>query len=118
MGYRSDVVIALRKDALDNFINNYCTLIVAFEFIHGSHEMTRKDSDENEWYLFAWRSVKWYDDFPEVQAINKFMNEEEHHSNEGSFEYHVMGENSDDYTQINQGYSPFDIYLSRTLDFS
>ena len=109
MGYRSEVLIALTDKLCKDFLNSM-KLDVAAEFIRcdGIHH---KDG----WTLFHYSDVKWYDGYKEVDAWTTF-----HKSiadNCEDYEYHCMGEGSDDYTVDNHGCSPFNIYMNRSLDF-
>lgn len=109
MGYRSHVLIALKDNLVKDFLNSM-KLNVAAQFIH-CDSIDHKDG----WTLFYFSNVKWYDSYEEVAAWESF-----HRSisdNCEDYEFHRMGEESDDYTCDNHGCSPFNIYMNRSLDF-
>lgn len=114
MGYRSEVLLALTNKSLKQFIHSTPTDILS-ELLD-SAERYEKDG----WTLFAWNYIKWYTDFPSVSAINDFLDKLECSENDdeaASFEIHVMGEDSDDYSARNCGESPFNIHMSRSINF-
>ena len=111
MGYRSDVAIAFKEELAKRFLND-CTTKVALETLR-SCDKHHKDG----WIMFQYSDVKWYDDYEEVKAITEFMDNLRGTEDTDSFEFHRMGEDSEDYEYRNQGCSPFNICLSRSLDF-
>ena len=111
MGYRSDVAIAFKEELAKRFLNE-CTTKIALETLR-SCEKHYKDG----WIMFYYSDVKWYDDYEEVKAITQFMDNFQETDDSENYEFHRMGEDSEDYEYTNQGCSPFYIHLSRSLNF-
>lgn len=111
MGYRSDVIVAFKNEVAKRFFNEI-SLKAATETLYGCEK-----HEKNGWIMLHYTDVKWYEDFPEVEAITKFMNSLRGTEDTDSYEFHRMGEETDDYEFRNQGCSPFDISLSRSLNF-
>lgn len=105
MGYRSDVALALTNEQFGKLINSVddetATLIAE-----------AKEAEKDGWVLCIWTDVKWHDGYKEVDAINHFLDalDEEH------YDYHIMGEESDDYTHKGNILSPFALHLQRQLN--
>jgi hypothetical protein len=114
MGYRSDVILALTDKNMKKMIGAINDSIL----IELLNNVDRHEKDG--WTLIHWSDVKWYDDYKDVQAVNQFVasleDSEDPEENEG-FSYHIMGEEDDDYTQKGTYETPFEIRLSRSLDF-
>ncbi len=73
MGYRSQVVLAVDEKIAPAFM-----AMLAKET--GAHDLCFRDSDEviaqyaeEGSFLFRWDHIKWYDSYPEVKAIEAFM---------------------------------------------
>lgn len=107
MGYRSDVLLALKDEKFAEFIKTMDDRTAA-NFIDGS-----KIHESNGWKLVEFHDVKWYDDYPEVKAVNEFIEE----LDEDDYSYHIMGEDTDDYVAKGTWETPFNIRLNRSLDF-
>lgn len=108
MGYRSEVLLALKDEKVVELFMYFSDIaainITEYVEIH----------KRNGWTLLSFEDVKWYDDYPEVKAINEFVDT----LDEDEYEFHIMGEDNDDYTvRGEQGNSPFNIYISRELNF-
>ena len=73
MGYRSHVVIAMREEIVADFL----TLMAINEEVKELciTEM-KSDAYSKGDLLIELNNVKWYNCFPEVIALEKFMNEE------------------------------------------
>jgi len=110
MGYRSDVLLALKDERFSELIKTMEDRVAA-NFIDGS-----KIHECNGWKLVEFHDVKWYDDYPEVKAVNEFIEELED-LNQDDYSYHVLGEDDNDYTSKGTWETPFNIRLNRSLDF-
>lgn len=107
MGYRSQVLIALKDEHFKNLLNT-CNDETGIEILQGC-KIVRK----GDWRLMHYDYVKWYDGFNDVNHINKFLN-----SIEDGYEFHRLGEDTDDYVSLGDtGTSPFDICLVRHMQF-
>lgn len=107
MGYRSDVYVAFEDSATKRFVNELSAKDIC-NFL-GASETYRKDG----WTLFFFSDVKWYDDYSEVKSCMSFIDKLE----DDYYEYHCLGEDSEDYEYRNSGVSPFHIHMSRSIDF-
>jgi hypothetical protein len=108
MGYRSDVALALKEEKFKDLLSSIKDDKAAVELLSGCDK-----HEKDGWVLLFYNSVKWYEDYKEVKAINDFVDT----LDEDDYSYHVMGEEPDDYTQRGTWESPFEISLSRSLDF-
>lgn len=111
MGYRSQVILAIKDEHLKKFINETCDVNTSAELFCDVDNRNQK----NGWTLFHWSHVKWYEDYEEVKMITKFLQSLD--EEEPGFEFHRLGEEPDDYEYTNSGESPFYINLIRHLDF-
>ena len=74
MGYRSEVVLYVGPEVMAQFM-------VTMAKCQGARALCFADADEHVKdyrdvkgsMLFKWSWLKWYDTFPEVEAINDFM---------------------------------------------
>lgn len=112
MGYRSDVILAIKDEHLKKFINEECDINVSVQLFTSVDNRVEKDG----WTLFHWNCTKWYEDYEEVRIVTEFMSALEEHNDFG-FEFHRLGEEPDDYECRNVGESPFGINLVRHLDY-
>lgn len=101
MGYRSQVAIALKKETYykhENVLRDYL-----------------KDCDdvpENELgFYFYWDSVKWYDSYEDVKAVQNIMKE----SGWEEYAFIRIGEEADDVEQEGDTGS-FELYVCRSID--
>ena len=125
MGYRSVVVLAVKKEARPHLMHflggNPEAMALAFKH----HDIKIEDFQGVEGsIMFQWDSIKWYDSFPDVKAIEAFM---EHMGSESiedaegnqldgdeCFRFVRTGEEYDDIEQ--RGWA-FDIYPSVGIDY-
>ena len=68
MGYRSEIVIAVHKDAVDSF-ETTCA-----ELIKLADEKSQFVEYRTEGTFYCWNSVKWYEDFSGVQDYYHWAN--------------------------------------------
>lgn len=75
MGYRSEVVFAIDKSVVPLFIahiaSNTATQTLCFKH---SDRHTKDYQGEGHWF-FQWDHIKWYESYPEIQAIRSFIDE-------------------------------------------
>jgi hypothetical protein len=107
MGYRSDVAIAMKKETFKAMLASVKDDRTAVELVTGCVQYEKDD-----FILLFYKDVKWYEDFKEVRAeFIDTLDEEE-------YSYHVMGEDSEDYSVRGDLDNPFEISLSRSLEFN
>ena len=128
MGYRSEVVLAVSKEMKPHFLAVLARHESVRRLVHDA-EVFDKDYQEGG-LLMAWGGVKWYDSYPEVAAIDKFVDDCESGCLEGwdneasgdyanseyeHFRFVRIGEESDDI--IESGNFAMDsIYVSRSVE--
>ena len=74
MGYRSEVVLAVSKEMVPHFL----TVMAQCEGIRGMiQDCQTFDEDylEEGGMLLHWSDIKWYESYPEIAAIEKFIND-------------------------------------------
>jgi len=101
MGYRSDVVIAIRKELLaQDLINPNIPAVI---------KTLSNASTEHAIYYFI-KGWKWYESYPEIQEIEAWFES----MNFEDFGAMRIGENDDDTETWGSPYD-FEIYLSRQI---
>ena len=74
MGYRSEVLLYVGPEVMPQFMVTLAKCQGARELCFGDADEHIKDyGDIKGSMLFKWGWLKWYDTFPEVEAINDFM---------------------------------------------
>ena len=127
MGYRSDVVLAVHKQVMGKFLQliGQHEEMKAMCFSYADEVRENYNGEGN--FLFRWSGIKWYDSFPEVDAVNEFMqwchdNEiedknfpEEQATGSEFFRFIRVGEDQDDIVQ--DGYcEDFQIYTCTSIE--
>ena len=72
MGYRSEVVLAVTKEATPYFMAMLAKSPDTKRMCETAHEFT-PDFDQEGGWLVHWSSIKWYEGYPEVDVINDFV---------------------------------------------
>ena len=127
MGYRSEVVLAISKDILPQFLavleKNPKTRDLCFEYVD---EVEKNYNDDGSLLLY-WADIKWYDSSEEVRTLESFMGkcelgslfEDEVGTSEESFRFVRIGDYDDDIEVRGCGFEESDsaIYLNRSIEF-
>ena len=124
MGYRSDVVLAIGKELTPFLLLATSRCKQAEELVFKHHDLF--DRDYYEGWLLRWESIKWYEGYEDIDAIQKFVDEacadeykiEEDGKERNSSEYIKfvrLGEDSRDVQMQGEGF--WDIYVSRHIEF-
>ena len=127
MGYRSEVVLAVSKPAMPHFLAVLAKFPEACNMVFKDHDTLVKDYDGEGTLLVAWQDIKWYDSYPEVRALSRFIDELEGDILEGfdlpADDYqgdHVrfvrLGEDIDD-CEMRGTLHEYDINFSRSLSY-
>lgn len=122
MGYRSDVVLAISKKLMPHFLGVLAKEPEARALVFKDTDTLEKDYDGNGTYLAFWSDIKWYDSYPPVAAIQRFVDDCEECALDGleNADQHMrfvrMGEAPEDV--VEQGYlHGCEIAVERKLSF-
>ena len=127
MGYRSEVVLAISKQIMPHFLAVLAKEPETRPLIFKHHDHLDQNYNNEGTLLVTWGGIKWYDSYPEIQAINDFIQELESDEVEG-FDLpkgewqgeHVrfvrLGENYDDCEERGE-LCGFDIHVERSLSY-
>ena len=124
MGYRSQVMLAIGKELTPFLLLATSQCKQAEELVFQHHDLF--DRDYYEGWLLRWESIKWYEGYEDIDAIQKFVDEacadeykiEEDGKERNSSEYIKfvrVGEDSSDVEMQGEGF--WDIYVSRHIEF-
>ena len=100
MGYRSSVLVAIKKDKITDKFKK-------MEILEVVDKVIKFDGH----YIFIWYSVKWYDDFPDVKEIMGFLD----NLLEQDYGFIRIGEDYDD-QETRGDPSSFECYVIREFD--
>lgn len=112
MGYRSEVLLALKPKAralLSTYIARGGQLAALFTDEEADIDK-RNDGD----ITYRWDSIKWYDSYPEIGAIIDFMARLDNEDLEEEYKFIRIGEDADD--NETRGYG-FDVGITRTISW-
>ena len=116
MGYRSQVVLAVSKEAyalLTTVIARGGDVAELFDTQNGYVEIQHNyEADDSVAYL--WDSIKWYEDYPAIRAIENFMAQLENSEMEEHYRFVRVGEDSNDNEE--RGYGFENIYIDRSIN--
>ena len=73
MGYRSEVALAISKDLMPHFLAVLAKEPQARPLIFKDHDHLDQDYKGEGTLLVVWSEIKWYTDYPEVKAIQDFI---------------------------------------------
>ena len=73
MGYRSEVVLAISKEMVPHFMLTMAKEPAVRGFVFEDTDKLDQDYDGDGGWLMNWSGIKWYDTFPEVEAIQAFV---------------------------------------------
>ena len=112
MGYRSNVIISVVATATD-FDQRKVLGQDLPDFLLDA-DITKRLScgseKDNAWYRFEWQDSKWYDSYPEVQAVHEWLNSLE----PDDYHFHRLGEDFGDYDS--EGDYDDNIYVDQSLE--
>lgn len=126
MGYRSEVVLAVSKPMVPHFLTVLARHPEVRQLVHDADTFD-KDYEEGG-MLMHWDGIKWYDSYPEIGAINKFIDDCESECVEGwvpederdteydHFKFLRIGEETDDVEEKGD-FAQGDIYVTRSVSF-
>ena len=115
MGYRSEVAIKCQKNAYEKFAK-----------VYKGCEPDKVLSNGDDDYLLYWSWIKWYDDYPEIQAINDVMTEldemfggdnENIYDNHWGYKFLRIGEDDND-VEDQSNCCDIELWMRREIDLS
>ena len=127
MGYRSEVALAISKKVMPHFLSVLAKEPEVRTMVFKHHDKLVRDYDGEGTLFVHWSDIKLYDSYPEVQAINSFVEDLEGDVLDG-FELpegedqgdHIrfvrLGEDVND-SEEKGNLHMYDIGFSRTLSF-
>jgi len=80
MGYRSQVVLAVGKEVMPGFLAALSKHPAAANLVFKDHDDFIKDYQGDGNILVRWDSIKWYEGYGEIDAIQAFVNDPERFS--------------------------------------
>jgi hypothetical protein len=121
MGYRSDVVLVVGKEAMPHFMAIVSTVPEGLSLCFQDHDLMEQDYyNEKGTILFHWSGVKWYGGAG-IEAIESFLlkmadlAEMDYDEWGHTYRFVRMGEDSSD--EDAEGYGYGDVHVSRSLNF-
>ena len=106
MGYRSEVCLALCEEADQLFKANAEMIPELAELI--------KDSESHAAERYYWSSIKWYDGYPEIDALARFMGFLECH--DYAFGFIRLGDDEDDNERMGHP-CEYDMFVNRAISW-
>ena len=73
MGYRSEVVLAISKEMVPHFMVTMAKEPAVRGLVFEDTNTLNQDYDGEGGWLMNWSGIKWYESFPEVAAIQAFV---------------------------------------------
>ena len=133
MGYRSEVVLYVGPEVMPQFMVTMAKCQAARALCFADADEKIKDyADVKGSMLFKWEWLKWYDSFPDIQAIEDFLDwcesedvptdEKDEKGNLKTcaasefFKFVRMGEDSDDNVERGDAFWG-DICINRSIEF-
>ena len=126
MGYRSTAILAVSKEARPYLMHFLGQNAEAMNLCFGKYaDRTENFQGEEGSVMFRFDGIKWYDSFPEIQAIEEFMahmsceidlkdSEDNQVDGDELFRFVRIGEEYEDIEQ--RGYG-FDVWPSVTIEY-
>lgn len=122
MGYRSDIRIVMYKEDYNRFIERAKENLKELtddENILNDSILTHIDiyTDINTEYYknqvyFGWNYLKWYEGYPEIEAVNKALEELE--ENGKGYVFERLGEDYNDYEEIDRNIN-YELYYPQLI---
>ena len=123
MGYRSQVILAVSKEVMPQFMSTMAKSPEARTLCFSEADRTVKDYEDPGGMLFCWGHIKWYDSYEEIQALQDFIEwcQSEQIEVDGKevsadeyYRFVRIGEETDDNEVTGWG---FDIHIERTATY-
>lgn len=99
MGYRSEVLLIVGKEAMPLFLTTLATVPEARELCFAHRDHFEKDYRETGSMLFNWTWLKWYNSYKEIQAIEDFMSQCDDEDLDDHYRFVRLGEEPGDWIE-------------------
>lgn len=122
MGYRSEVVLAVSKDLMPHFLSVLVKTPGLRPLVFKDHSTLVKDYDGEDTFVVSWGGIKWYEGYPEIDALNEFIDECDGDGIEGientheHFRFLRLGEDYDDMVEKGE-LCAWDICFHRSIAY-
>jgi len=122
MGYRSEVVLAVSKDLMPHFLGVFAKSPDTRAMVFKSHDYMNEDYDGEGTFIVSWSDIKWYAGYPEVDALNHFIDKCDGDDIEGleepwdHFRFIRLGEDNNDMVEKGNLHDG-DICFNRSISF-
>ena len=122
MGYRSEVVLAVSKELMPHFLGVLAKHPTVRPLVFKDHSSLHENYDGEETFVVSWDGIKWYEGYPEIDALNKFIDECDGDDIEGiedaheHFRFLRLGEDYDDMIEKGELHCG-DICFNRSISF-
>ena len=121
MGYRSTVILAVSKEARPYLMHFLGKTPTAMELCFGPHtDRTEDFQGEEGSVMFRFDSIKWYEGYKEVDAIESFMShmdcDDAEELGEG-YEHYRFVRVGEEYDDIVQRGEAFEVYPTVSIDY-
>jgi len=122
MGYRSEVVLAVSKELMPHFLGVFAKSPGCRTMVFKDHDYMDEDYDGKGNFIVSWAHIKWYEGYPEVDAINNFVDQCNSGAIEGlenswdHFRFLRLGEETEDI--VEKGHlNEWDICFQRSISY-
>jgi len=122
MGYRSEVVLAVSKDLMPHFLGVFAKTPDTRAMVFKHHDYMNEDHDDKGTFVVSWSNIKWYEGYPEIDAITNFIDDCEGDAIDGieepwdHFRFLRLGEETED--MVEKGHlNEWDICFNRSISF-
>jgi hypothetical protein len=116
MGYRSEVVLAVSKEVLPQFLVTMAKSPETRSMCYQHADRRVDDYEEDGCVLFHWFSVKWYEGYEEVEAIQDFMDWCDDDDSEEGYRFIRLGEGLEDPAEI-RGHGFEALHVQRSVTY-
>ena len=119
MGYRSEVVLAIKAREVKSFLNRVVCRDGGRLFDSSCQIHTELENTDEPGIMFHWSWVKWYSDYTHVKAIEDFMQHLVDKGEESSYYFARIGEEHSDVQMHGDWWTnPFDIGITTEFHYS
>jgi hypothetical protein len=116
MGYRSEVVLAVSKEVLPQFLVTMAKSPATRAMCYQHADRRVDDYDGEGAVLFHWYNTKWYESYEEVEAIQDFMDWCDTMDSDEDYRFIRLGEGLEDPADVRgQGFQT--LCVNRSVEY-